>query len=282
MCHGVCNEVRERVEPFPTTFDSEVEHVFKEHLQEELSLRFYAFLGVERVSFVAFDKDVEAGAVKRISVHLQAALSAQAPSQPGSSSLSPFATEFTPSGAAAASTTVDTSVHGVPFAAVTPDDSANHTSLLAVVIDDGAELGSTLLHVAEGPDVTNLLQPAEPSRLRVAASEQGEDVPSGDYEARLLVTNLLRPAEPSLLSFASSGQGEDVPSEDYEARLLAARARRRTEPRQRRSAPSQGPSEVLPLDDYERQLLASGIANPGGVEHLEWNRLWAYNHGEDF
>ena len=64
--------------------------------------------------------------------------------------------------------------------------------------------------------------------------------------------------------------------------MLAARARRRAEPRQRRLAPSQELAEVLLLDGYESQLLPSGIANPGGVEHLEWNRLWAYNHGEDF
>ena len=140
------------------------------------------------------------------------------------------------------------------------------------------------------------MQPAEPGRLHAAASEQGEDMPSGDYEARLLVTNLLRPVEPSLLSVAASGQDEDVPSEvyearllaartpseDYEVRLLAARARRRAEPRHCRSSPSQGSSEGLSPADFESQLLASGIANSGGVEHLEWNRLWAYNHGEDF
>ena len=141
-----------------------------------------------------------------------------------------------------------------------------------------------------------LLQPDEPARFPVAATEQGEEVSSGDYEARLLVSNLLRPAEPRPLGVAASGQDEDVPSdvyearllatraplEDYEARLLAARARRRAEPRQRRSSPPLGPSEGLPPADFESQLLASGIANPGGVEHLEWNRLSAHNHGEDF
>ena len=73
-----------------------------------------------------------------------------------------------------------------------------------------------------------------------------------------------------------------MPLDDYEARLLAARIWRRAEPRQRRSAPSQELAEVLPLDDYESRLLASGIANPGSAEHLEWNRLWAYNDGEEF
>ena len=56
------------------------------------------------------------------------------------------------------------------------------------------------------------------------AAEQGEEVPSGDYEARLLVSNLLCPAEPSLLGVAASGQDEKVPSEVYEARLLAPSA----------------------------------------------------------
>ena len=73
-----------------------------------------------------------------------------------------------------------------------------------------------------------------------------------------------------------------MPLDDYEMRLLAARMRRRAEPRQRRSAASQERAEDLPSDDYEARLLASGIANPGGAEHLEWNRLWAHNHGEEF
>ena len=229
-------------------------------------------------------------------MHLQTTLGAQAPSQPGASSLSPFATEFTPSGVAAAAAIVDASVQGVPFATGTPGSSADHTSLLAVSFDEGAELGSTLLRGAEGTNVATLLHPDEPGRFLVAVAEQGEEVPSGDCEARLLVSNLLRPAEPRPLGVAASGQDEDVPAnlyearllatraplEDYEARLLAARARRRAEPRQRRSSPLLGPSEGLRPADFERQLLASGVANPGGVEHLEWNRLWAHNHGEDF
>ena len=187
-------------------------------------------------------------------------------------------------------------MQGVPFATGTPGSSADHTSLLAVSYDEGAEFGSTLLRGAGGTNVATLLHPDEPGRFPVAVAEQGEVEPSGDYEARLLVANLLRPAEPNLLDVAASGQDEDVPSdvyearllatraplEDNEARLLAARARRRAEPRQRRSSPSLGPSEGLPPADFESQLLASGIANPGGAEHLERNRLWDYNHGEDF
>ena len=73
-------------------------------------------------------------------MRLQTALGAQALSQPGASSLSPFATEFTPSGVAAAAATVDAPVQGVPFATGTPGSFADHTSLLAVSFDEGAEL----------------------------------------------------------------------------------------------------------------------------------------------
>ena len=123
--------------------------------------------------------------------------------------------------------------------------------LWAVSFDGGAQLGSTLFRGAEGTNVATLLQPDEPGRLPVAAAEQGAELPSGDYEARLLVANLLRPAEPRPLGVAASVQDVDLPSdvyearllapraplEDYEARLLAARARRRAEPRQRRTSP---------------------------------------------
>ena len=60
------------------------------------------------------------------------------------------------------------------------------------------------------------------------------------------------------------------------------RLRRRTGPRQRSAAASQEHDEDLHSDDYEVRLLASGIANPGGAEHLEWIRLQACNHGEEF
>ena len=48
------------------------------------------------------------------------------------------------------------------------------------------------------------------------------------------------------------------------------------------AAASSHPDEDVPSDDYEAWLLSSVIANPGGVEHLEWMRLQAYNHGGDF
>ena len=38
------------------------------------------------------------------------------------------------------------------------------------------------------------------------------------------------------------------------------------------------PDEDVPSDDYEAWFLSSVIANPGGVEHLEWMRLQSHKH----
>ena len=177
--------------------------------------------------------------MRRISAHLLAALNALAPSQPGSFPLSPFAPELPPASAVAASTAVALAGQFDLHGTVAPDNSRHPASFQEEVVGGRAEPDSTLLHVDEDPDVTRLLRLAEPGRCRAAASEQHED----------------------------------FPLDDHEARLLAARVRRRAEPRQRRSASSQERAEDLPVDDYEARLLASGIANPGGAEHLERNRL---------
>ena len=49
-----------------STFDAEVERVFKVHLQEELASRFYAFLGDERFSFIDFVRNLEDEAFRRL------------------------------------------------------------------------------------------------------------------------------------------------------------------------------------------------------------------------
>ena len=96
--------------------------------------------------------------MRRISAHLQAALSAHAPSQPGSSPLSPFAPAFTPSSADATSAAVALIDQCDPRGAGAPDNSGDLASFQAEVIGGGAELGSTLLHDVEEPDVTRLLR----------------------------------------------------------------------------------------------------------------------------
>ena len=68
--------------PLLSTFDAEVERVFKVHLQEELASRFYAFLGVERFSFIEFVRSLEDEAFRKISAHFHAARRAHAPSLP--------------------------------------------------------------------------------------------------------------------------------------------------------------------------------------------------------
>ena len=45
------------------------------------------------------------------------------------------------------------------------------------------------------------------------------------------------------------------------------------------AAASLHPDEDVPSDDYEAWLLSSVIANPGGIEHLEWMRFQAHKHG---
>jgi len=60
------------------------------------------------------------------------------------------------------------------------------------------------------------------------------------------------------------------------------KSKRRPRPRHRHAAAAQEQDEDILADDYEAWLLASGIANPGGAEHLEWMRLHAYNRGGDF
>ena len=74
--------------------------------RRSLALGFYAFLGVERFSFVDFVRDLEDEALKKISVHLQAALCAHTPSLPGSSRLIPSAPTPPPVSAMAASASV--------------------------------------------------------------------------------------------------------------------------------------------------------------------------------
>ena len=75
--------------PLLSTFDAEVERVFKVHLQEELASRFYAFLGVERFNFIEFVRNLEDEAFRKISAHFHAARRAHAPSLPASSRVMP-------------------------------------------------------------------------------------------------------------------------------------------------------------------------------------------------
>ena len=190
-CQRACMELRERSGPSLTEFETEVERLFEVRLQEELTSRFSVVLIDERVNFADFVNDLERGSAGRINAHLQTALSTLSAAQPSSSPLSPFAQEFTPSGAGAASAAVSLTVPGDHRGADVSDNAGNPAPLPVEVIGGGAELGSGLFpddeEPHEEPSVSRLQELAGPRQRRVASpQEHDEDLPLDDDEARLL------------------------------------------------------------------------------------------------